>query len=421
MDSTKLLTEKLALAREVSSLKPEIDHLRSQANSHQSVLSEKLALQRELNTLQEKLLVEKRASDRATSREKKSQTEEIRLFEQIETLQAEVGKERRERHILETESQNLSASWETKTRNLESRLDVLRIKLRTVKDQLKDCQEELQAARSTTQVGVGRPSFNTNARDTGKDIRKRTASLVQDDTMIGTPGDVRAVKRSKQASALPGDKSTFSITPFLNRTTSVEPGDPSRGILSSDTDQENVTAVAAPALDSPTAEEGRTLSRNSPSAKPGTNKAQRKLTGSFVSEKAKSRKNNIRRPAARKPQSSTILEKVTEEAHDTTAEPATTATMGAEVDSVVGDTTMNLDAKRKRRKLLGGGLGRTLFDDDDNEAVRGVRNANKVRQNVPAPVRVSLGGPKAGFLSGGPVSGFGGFSPLKKDRKAGAA
>jgi len=46
--STKLLTEKLALARELSTLKPELEHLRSQATAQQNALADKLSRQREL-------------------------------------------------------------------------------------------------------------------------------------------------------------------------------------------------------------------------------------------------------------------------------------------------------------------------------------------------------------------------------------
>ena len=42
-----------------------------------------------------------------------------------------------------------------------------------------------------------------------------------DATTLGTPGDGPAAKRGKKAARGVGDKSTFSITPFLNKTTSV--------------------------------------------------------------------------------------------------------------------------------------------------------------------------------------------------------
>ena len=43
IDSSGLLAEKLSLAREVASLKPEIDDLRSQVQANQGLLVEKLS------------------------------------------------------------------------------------------------------------------------------------------------------------------------------------------------------------------------------------------------------------------------------------------------------------------------------------------------------------------------------------------
>ena len=81
-DSTKLLTEKLALARELAVLKPEIEHLRSQAMTQQNLLAEKLALQRELSTLQVELETEKRAVQRARAKDAKSGEDEARTATQ---------------------------------------------------------------------------------------------------------------------------------------------------------------------------------------------------------------------------------------------------------------------------------------------------------------------------------------------------
>lgn len=79
-----------------------------------------------------------------------------------------------------------------------------------------------------------------------------------------------------------------------------------------------------------------------------------------------------------------------------------------------------MEIRKQKRKLLAGGLGKTLFDDDEAETVQGERRTNGGSRVSGALGRVTLGGPKAGprlGLSGG-MSGFGNFSPLKKDRKA---
>src|SRR5206468_8938564 len=80
-DSTKLLTEKLALSRELALLKPELEHLRSQATYHQTTLSEKLALQRQVSTLEVDLETEKRAAQRASRKESKNNENDAKLQE----------------------------------------------------------------------------------------------------------------------------------------------------------------------------------------------------------------------------------------------------------------------------------------------------------------------------------------------------
>ena len=68
-DSAKLLSERLALSRELSLLKPEIEHLKSQLANHKELLAEKLALERQLDALEVDLANEKRATQRALHRQ----------------------------------------------------------------------------------------------------------------------------------------------------------------------------------------------------------------------------------------------------------------------------------------------------------------------------------------------------------------
>src|SRR5437773_11650544 len=83
--SSKLLTEKLALAHELSTLKPELEHLRSQAASYQSSISEKLSLQRQLNTIQVELETEKRAAQRALTKGGKENAQDLKLQAQLDS------------------------------------------------------------------------------------------------------------------------------------------------------------------------------------------------------------------------------------------------------------------------------------------------------------------------------------------------
>ena len=422
MDSTKLLTEKLALAREISALKPENDHLRSQAASHQTVYSEKLSLQRQLSSLQEELEMEKRTTERLLAKQRKWQAEEAGLVRRLETLQAEIVKERKERQTLEKDSLKISTDWQTEITTLESRLDVSRTKLKRTKDQLKASQAELHVARSSNQSEASRPMWRDTTSNPGREARKRTASLMKDDTIIGTPGDLPLAKKSNRASALPGDKSTFSITPFLNRTASVGPGQLDQILGDSGAGQHEDTAAAA-GPDSPLEKQKRApaMAGQQPSGEPYAAESLRHSGALTTLEKGKAKGVKSKAATARIPRSAPVLEQVAEEATNPVVDSISTNTRSAEVESTIGDATENQADKKKRRKLLGGGLTKTLFDDDDGEALRSGRVTNGKGRALGAPGRAMLGGTKAAPRFMGSASAFGDFSPSKKDRKTSAA
>ena len=402
MDSTKLLTEKLSLARELSVLRPEIDYLRSQAALHQSLLAEKLSLEQQLSTLQVEMETEKRATQRILAKESKLQAEDAKLESRIDFLQAELAKERRERQKAEREAQKESVEWESTKTILESRLDAFRNKLKTTKDQLKEAQLEQQIIPKLSAGAVGGTS-----KEIAKISRKRSAAELDTDAMIGTPGVLPAAKRSKRGSTMPGHKSTFSITPFLNRTVSVAPESPAK---QHDTDENaDETELHDVQLKKPG-------NRREPSPKQSNISELTKLAKQSVRGQkpeilgiTKVGKTNSRAPTLPKIKTMSFLEQVAEEDKDETAAaaviPSKSSTTINEVDDKLND---GFQMKRKKRKLLGSSLGRTLFDEDDGEAHKGSKRGMKGF--------VTLG--KVNFV--GHASGLGEsggtFSPLKDKR-----
>src|SRR5258706_9718025 len=96
VDSTKQLTEKLSLGRELATLKPELEHLRAQATYQQTILSEKLALQRQISALEVDLEIAKNASRRAAMKESgNSKDDQMHIL--VDDLRKELLKERREK------------------------------------------------------------------------------------------------------------------------------------------------------------------------------------------------------------------------------------------------------------------------------------------------------------------------------------
>lgn len=509
-DSTKLLTEKLALSREISTLKPEVEYLRTQVESNQGLLSEKLSLQQQLNTIQAELENEKRTSARALAKQGKSDEQDAELQAEIESLQKELSKEKRERekaekavdraekatqkaqtdletqkqateHALskeqkdtkndehdaqleelrqelakekrerqkaEKESQKTRTEMEDQKAVLDDRLNAFRAKLKSTKEKLKETETELQKAQAA--AAASKPFTEQATRNT----RKRMAASVDPDATIGTPGDGLPAKRTKRGSlTLPGDKSTFSITPFLNRTASVAPDGSSPA-------DEAAAAAAAAAADADDAEDPDAAPDATPSApsKKAPKAAAKPKPKSKRKPLAPSSTNRINSKAPpRKKAAVLTLEKVAEETTEggeeensenaapvpATAPAASTAEATAEKPTAAAaavtedlpipklrpssrataqprKSLMSFAAftdepepeKKKKRKLLGGGggLGKTLFD------VEGDAMPAKPVPGKGLFAARALG--KGALLAGKAGGGDGGFMMTTADRKS---
>ena len=390
MDSTKLLTEKLTLARELSALRPEIDHLRSQSTSHQSLLAEKLSLQRQLSTVQVELSTEKRATRRALAKEEKLQDGDAKLESHLESLQAELVKERRERQTVERVARKDSTESEIRIATLESRLDSFRNKLKSTKEQLKDAHTSLQTAQSSSHSKPNRASASTNpATSLMGHTRKRGAAQIDADTILGTPGDLPAAKKSKRGSTLIGEKSTFSITPFLNRTASVPPESPPPDNVNGADEMNN---KGSEHLSGNTSQEAASSKAKSDALDTHTLTNVLRASKSGIFRKAKTSTINSRAPA-RKTKGAATLEQVAEEEFGDMGSETNVSEPVAIKDSFNNALHGGFELKKRKRKLLRGGLGKTLFDEEEGDPLKGDQ----------------------GLFVG--VSGFGTISPLKRDRR----
>jgi hypothetical protein len=543
-DTTKILTEKLALAREIAVLRPEVESLRAQVETNKALLSEKLALQRQLTTVQvelenaqrsaqrtavkagknpdqteldlqigelqmklreaklarreaegevEQLKSDLEAEKRASSRNKSKKTKNdeamtnieeelqslkqdltsakqeasrwqkeakrleqdrtahpessetskpeddealLRLKAQLDSVRKELTTEKRERQKAEKALIKEQAAWEAQKSLLDEKLNQFRIKLRSTKERLKEAEEQLEAVQAAPkQVAVSKKT----EKPTKGQGRKRTAAQL-DAATIGTPGDEPAAKRGKRAGsvvhALPGDKSTFSITPFLNRTSiSIAPETPQDNETQDKPEdpkipepQDDTPIKAVPAIKKPTAPPGLQI-------KP--------LTA------ASSSKHNARR--SRKMSSLPSLQEVAEESSEINSgkskyeEQTRTETIPLAGDPEKKDqqqpvpklkatslkprkslmtftsyTEEPAPEKRKKRKLGASGVPKTLFDEEDDAPPpkpipgRGLFAARALGK--------SLGAKKSGGANSSLLVADNGFqfSPLKKERRAGS-
>ena len=400
-DSTKLLTEKLALAREVATLKPEIEHLRSQTTSHQNLLAEKLALQRELSSLQVELETEKRAFQRTRAKDTKSSEDESRVSGQIEELKKELAKEKRETQKIERETRKQSAEWEGQKTILESKLDAFRNKLRTTKDQLKEVQKELEEAQ------VAKATRQADTRLSIANPRKRPVARFDPDMTIGTPGiGGHAAKKAKTAT-LPGDKSTFSITPFLNRTMSMAPDTPSQADQDAAAAEKKADEIISEQIDAIVAE----TEQCSPThAKTNATKK------SAVHVTAKAKERQVLKDATN-PKANAVIQKprnvlVKPALAKVTEEDANEDEEATENPSSLPDIQKKPQIKKKQKML---GQRKSLFDDDDDE---GEHTKSRGLMGIPRGLGLR-GGAGVGMISlAAKGKTLAEFSPLKKERRA---
>jgi hypothetical protein len=477
MDSTKMLTEKLALARELATLKPELEHLRSQAAYQQTVLSEKLALQRQVSTLEVELETEKRATKRI-SEKSKNKDKELELQQKVEDLQKELAREKREKekarkdaekelatskissraaangtidHAGDTEYQKRLEALqkvldderrdrekalakiqkelddsEARSTLLEGKVDLIRTKFRATKEQLKECKAELEEVRAAAARG---PSTVRKGENLLMSVRKRPAAEMSTDVIIGTPdaATTRGKKRGRMdQTSRPGEKSNFSITPYLNRT--VSKMKLSLAQAGSEDAAETTNGTATGSLeDSQLLEDessGLLYDENSPSArhksKPKKITPEEQPTEKMALGEASPSISNKRRDLKHS-RSISSLAAMAEEGDGENEEPDLAPTSTSFEKEVVTISKVPIKGgdeagpKKKKRRLISG--GKTIFDEIEASATK---RPAKVSLGQPRSVGKSIVAGTKGVGRGGfgTIGGFGTFSPLKKEKKS---
>jgi DNA repair exonuclease SbcCD ATPase subunit len=479
------LTDKLDLARQLSTLKPELDHLRAQVASNQDLLSEKLALQRQVSEIEIELDHAKSEAKRAIAKRRNTQhdlnqqdtiddlrkaiTREKRLREKaqedLETAQAELerekenaqrkntteaakaeesasvqveteelrrqlAKERKERERTEKTHQKTQSDWDATKAILDDKLNQFRSKLKSTKEKLKETETQLEDAQRSAAAGA--LSVPVAAEKATKQTKKRSAAQMDPDSQkLGTPGQAKPAKKGRKAAGV-GDKSTFSITPFLNRTMSVAPESP-----------EQVEQAEAAAQESESEVEPDTpIAAN---VQPTTESAPKPLATVPASKSNIKKAKPAAEPKPKKQTKKQALEQVIEEVEPTSQEEATATTKVPTFKAkktADGETkpkpkqrkslatfaafTHEPEPEKKQKKRKLGGLGKTLFDDEDDAPSKplpgrggGLFGASRLGPLAAGGVRGSfiggMGKKKSGLLTAD--DGFM-FSPLKKERKA---
>lgn len=329
---------------------------------------------------------EKHAHQRTLAKVSQQATEITNLFGQIEELRKELAAEQRAKQQQERESHQQNAGWESQRGVLEGKVESLNKQLWSSKAKLQEVQA-MVGQRGSFKVPTANGSESTRTvplQRPGPTDRPRPSAHAG--LEIATPGAVRVQGKTKKDLALPGDKSAFSITPFLNRT-----GAPSDSPTSSLVGEDDIGHDGA--ADAPTPLE----------ALKGNRKGEPKRIGSALRRQISPEQDRnplvkASKPKAREGKTAVAApskEKIAVNRQDRKA-------LDIEEDELY-DNFAEEQAKPKKRKL-GGQRDRSLFEDDEE------------------PNLFNTGGRKGSILSKGPVNStkFGapmGFSPLKRDRK----
>ncbi|KAI1756311.1 hypothetical protein F4782DRAFT_328106 [Xylaria castorea] len=334
---------------------------------------------------------------------------------------------------------------EGRNEQLERKLEKARIKYRGVQEELKKTQTELQKAQQqharlsshedTTKLGAKPQAFRkrkvqeTSAGDfTHIEIQTPSA----DDATKAR----RAVKKTTFEPTLVGEKSAFSITPFLHRTKNTSMSEEASNVDEGVLEDSILGPQSGSELPEPemirTDESSTTINSNETGsatmAPPETEKPQmmpksrgrpKKVLGDAPSAK----KNALAQKAPKKIlKSKSNLEKVPEAAESGQQENHTEPgeTEPAEKTATVkfnlvpshdesNNSSLNGEVpKKKKRKVLGS--TKTLFDEDDGEAAAAAKK----------PAKIQLGAKRTKAPLGAKVNAFAGvasFSPLKRNRR----
>jgi hypothetical protein len=392
----------MQLSRELSNAKSNLERLQTQNTSHQSMVAEKQALERQLNLLELQLENEKNSHERTRAKSSEQTTQIIKLSSKIEELQTEIAKEQRANQQRERDDRESNVGWEKERSVLEGKIETLRKQLRSTKDKLHEAQHDLQQ-RSNIRVTEG-DGAEAGSRRVPLQRPGPSAESLGGGMTIATPGAVRVQEKPKRQSALPGDKSAFSITPFLNRTGAAPRDSP----MSSDEDEDGVEEArnrTTAAARKPSAARDSNDGMSSPSEQAGPAQPPPKAKSTTAKLQARAGKS--------------AASKATREPKQQANRPVSKASL-EEPDDILYHGPAEAGPTKTKRRKLGAQRERSLFGDDDDDDMLGLQKPRKLtlgggRQSVlAAPLSTASTGDILG--RGGGFGASRAFSPLKRDR-----
>lgn len=405
--------------------------------------------------MEEDLQAEKRRSKKAQSKASDN-IAEADLRSQLEDAEKKLAAEQKQKEKIRHQSQESLNEAEARNDALEKKLEKMRTKTREIQEQLKQCQSDLRKAQKPKPTVSEEVAAKTAGRQAFK--RRKPLDIANDEISqisIATPNaddkpQKGVKKRFVPEPSMVGEKSTFSITPFLNRGKTGM--DSTTGLDDDDDDDElgdtsiipqqfaNNPGARAPSVQISIEDESVHLSpepaeaAKEASAEPEEPQVEVKSRGrpkKALGDAPSARKNSQPRPKTALKKNSKVakLAQVAEEgevsggqenpADAAAADKAQAAKVNfAESEDASAPSAkiskgdeLKEEPKKKKRKVLGSTKTQTLFDEDGEE------------EPVKAPKAQLKGVLKGKRQPPGVRNAFAGksFSPLKRDRRGVAA
>ncbi|KAL6690251.1 hypothetical protein J3F84DRAFT_390137 [Trichoderma pleuroticola] len=193
-DLSKALDENLALTKELQQLRPEMELLKQQVTNYEKMLSEQRKTE---------LAASKKQSKPERSNDESEDMSELR--EALDKVTEKLAEEERQRESTKSNHRKQLEESERQNDKLEQKISKLEKKLKDSQKELRDVRKELKAPQPSSKEDESEGGNTSNNQEATTKPRAKEERLS------------RRNKRTIEQAAV-GEKSAFSITPFLNKT-----------------------------------------------------------------------------------------------------------------------------------------------------------------------------------------------------------
>ncbi|KKK24431.1 hypothetical protein ARAM_001972 [Aspergillus rambellii] len=379
LQSKTLQVENIRLSKDLSNAQLEVERLNSQNTSYQTLLGEKQALTRQLNTLEVQLENEKRAHERTLAKGSQQMEEISSLSSKLEEIRRELEITRRQKGAGHLNNREIVAQQMTTDDTVEG----VRKKAVPLEGRHEEASQDYQGRQEAW--GIGKQKSFTGK--TSVVPLQKPATRPQSELTIATPGAVQAQEQQKRHTTLPGAISSFSITPFLNRTTGLQDS-----TMSSDDELDELQTV------------GQNIQQID---LPGGNEQSQRATTQFL---------QLKSPVARQ-----IYKTGNQGASKTGQEGKgrngkkprlldSPPTGDVDGHAIFQSRLAGQKPAPSRKRKLGLQRDRSLFEEEEEEDMIALQDTKKPGRKLAGTGQTNVSGNRV-FTS------LGGFSPLKRDKK----